>query len=147
MLATLTEASPAARVAQWRDGSVKLALIQRALALRAHRPGLFVGGDFVPLEIQGPMAAHAIAFGRIDPASGDVAVAVATLLPGAILGAASIPLVNAADWGETSIAMPEPLQRATVDIASDRQLKPAPMRLLKDLLATCPVALLTNPIA
>ncbi|HTJ94275.1 MAG TPA: malto-oligosyltrehalose synthase, partial [Pararobbsia sp.] len=144
-LADIADAPPAARLATWRDGSVKLALIGRALALRAQRPRLFVGADYVPLEIQGPMADHAIAFGRLDALRGDAAIAIATRLPGTILGNRTTPLVSPDDWGDTSIGIPEPLQHATFDIASDRHLKPRSTQLLREVLAVCPVALLTNP--
>jgi (1->4)-alpha-D-glucan 1-alpha-D-glucosylmutase len=143
--ALLSTASPASMLAQWRDGSIKLALIRRALALRARHPALFVGGDYLPLDIEGPMAAHVIAFARIDRASGDVAVAIATRLPGAILGGSPVPLVPPATWGDTVIDLPDEVLQATRDIASDRNVKLQRKQFVRDILATCPVALLTRP--
>lgn len=142
--ALLSTQAPASMLAQWRDGAIKLALIRRALQLRADQPALWIGGDYLPLEIDGPMAAHAIAFARIDRSRGDFAVVVATRLPGAILGANRTPCVPADTWGETTIELPDELARATRDIVSDRDVKLQRKHLLRDVLAACPVALLTR---
>lgn len=137
-------APPATHLAKWQDGAVKLALIQRALALRAYRPQVFAGGEYWPLEVRGTLAQHVIAFGRLDPQSGAAVVVVATRLPGAILGSHATPLVRAADWGDTSIDVPAPLRAASFDIASDTEWKPQATHALSDLLARCPVALLST---
>jgi len=46
------------------DGRIKLALMQRLLALRNRLPELFAQGAYVPLTVQGPDADHVIAFRR-----------------------------------------------------------------------------------
>lgn len=46
------------------DGGVKLALIQRVLALRRRHPELFSRGTYEPLAARGPRAAHVCAFAR-----------------------------------------------------------------------------------
>ena len=58
------EASLAELAASWRDGRVKQAVIVRALRLRAQLPELFARGEYQPLELRGPMRAHALGFMR-----------------------------------------------------------------------------------
>ena len=48
----------------WPDGTVKLALTRRLLALRQALPRLFTHGDYRPLRVVGPDAAHLVAFER-----------------------------------------------------------------------------------
>jgi (1->4)-alpha-D-glucan 1-alpha-D-glucosylmutase len=48
----------------WADGTAKLALVARLLALRKHVPDLFAHGTYVPLAVEGPAAAHVLAFSR-----------------------------------------------------------------------------------
>jgi len=49
---------------RWPDESVKLHVIQRALAMRRRQPELFLEGDYQPLEIDGPRAEHLCALAR-----------------------------------------------------------------------------------
>ncbi|RKP57508.1 malto-oligosyltrehalose synthase [Pararobbsia silviterrae] len=146
-MAALSDAPPSAHLATWRTGSIKLALIRRALALRALRPALFIGGDYLPLDIHGALASHAIAFGRIDRNTGDAAIVVATHLPASIASHDGLPLVTPATWADTYVDVPEPLRRAVYDIASDRERAAQPRRALREMLDACPVALLTTPVA
>ncbi|HYI28239.1 MAG TPA: malto-oligosyltrehalose synthase [Bradyrhizobium sp.] len=48
----------------WRDGHVKLALMQRLLALRNRLPQLFLNGAYQGLEVKGRDADHVVAFAR-----------------------------------------------------------------------------------
>ncbi len=55
-LAVLDDAADALAAARdairhWRDGTVKLLVLRAGLRLRRERPGLFVGGDYLPLEV------------------------------------------------------------------------------------------------
>ena len=67
--------------ADWRSGGVKLALTSQLLDLRRRRPALFAAGDYEPLEVSGPDAAHAVGFVRRH--EGQALVVVASLHPGA----------------------------------------------------------------
>ncbi|MEX2489073.1 MAG: malto-oligosyltrehalose synthase [Pseudomonadales bacterium] len=46
------------------DGHIKLYLILQTLALRKREPQLFISGDYVPLNVEGPNADHVCAFER-----------------------------------------------------------------------------------
>ena len=46
------------------DGRIKMYLTWKALNLRKENPKLFMVGDFVPLNVQGPKAKHLVAFMR-----------------------------------------------------------------------------------
>ncbi len=71
----LGTASPAT----WRDGAIKQALIQRALALRQAMPDLFARGSYEPVVADGPRADHIVAFVRRREA--DAILAVVPRLP------------------------------------------------------------------
>ncbi|HEY3599758.1 MAG TPA: malto-oligosyltrehalose synthase, partial [Paraburkholderia sp.] len=62
--AWLVEKPPSDFLAGWRNGRVKLAIVQRMLALRTHLPELLSHGSYVPLTVQGVHAQRAIAFAR-----------------------------------------------------------------------------------
>jgi len=99
--------APAALLPHWMDGRVKAAVIARALALRQRQPALFAEGDYLPIEAEGPMAAHVLAFARhLD---GRAAVTVVTRLPARMLGEDGLPLVPAAAWEGTTLPLPAPL--------------------------------------
>jgi (1->4)-alpha-D-glucan 1-alpha-D-glucosylmutase len=51
---------------RWSDGRVKLALTQRLLRLRRDHPGLFLRGDYRPVDVAGPDSGHILAFMRAD---------------------------------------------------------------------------------
>ncbi len=57
-------ASPAELLSHWRDGRLKLAIIQRLLQFRRQKPELFARGTYEPLLAQGTLAEHCIAFER-----------------------------------------------------------------------------------
>jgi (1->4)-alpha-D-glucan 1-alpha-D-glucosylmutase len=95
----LAEATALSSTDAWqaRDrGVAKVWLIQRALALRARRPGPF-RGTYAALALDGPQAGAAFAFGRDD--------AVATVIP-------TRPVRLARDgWGATTVTLPDGVWR------------------------------------
>jgi (1->4)-alpha-D-glucan 1-alpha-D-glucosylmutase len=94
-------------VRDWRSGHIKQFLIERMLSARKTHPRLFAEGDYRPLIAEGEAAEHAVAFSRTLPDNGETAIAVATRFPLRRLGEANLPLLPAAAWGSTSIALPE----------------------------------------
>jgi (1->4)-alpha-D-glucan 1-alpha-D-glucosylmutase len=89
--------APAALLAEWRSGAVKQGIIARALKFREARPEIFAHGDYRKLEAEGPAAAHVLAFARQYKGK-TIVVAVTRLSANFEL---ALPLVPAADWGET----------------------------------------------
>lgn len=91
------------------DGSAdaeKIALSHRLLQMRQADPLLFADGDYQPLTITGPRAAHVLAFERRH---GDTRLRCAVLLRAgaAIVDAAEMP--GAGWWGDTRIGVEEAL--------------------------------------
>ncbi|CAB3786012.1 malto-oligosyltrehalose synthase [Pararobbsia alpina] len=142
--AALEAGSPAGLLADWRDGRVKLAIIRSALALRTRHPDLFVGGDYLPLVIKGPMDRHAIAFARMSRMDGSMAIAVASRLPGTVLGNADQPIIKPSDWADTRLVIPELVRDRFTDVLADHAFEAAASLPLSEVLAALPVALLSN---
>src|SRR5205823_5603168 len=78
----------------WRDGREKLFLVWRALALRATRPDLFCGAEYVPLATAGAHADRLCAFARHQGEAW-----IATVVPRLVL--ALVNDAGAIDWGDT----------------------------------------------
>jgi (1->4)-alpha-D-glucan 1-alpha-D-glucosylmutase len=133
---------PAALLPQWQDGRVKQAVLHRALALRQARPLVFAEGDYLPLTVEGPRAAHVLAFVRRHR-SGCV-IGIVTRLPAALLGEAALPLVPAAEWGGTDLVLPpSSAARAWREVLTGTGLTASNDRLpVAEVLSRLPVALL-----
>lgn len=85
------------------DGRVKLYLTHLALELRRALPELFREGDYLPLAVRGPQAAHAVAFARRHMAH--EALTVVPRLCLRLTGGAERPPVGAL-WGESWLSLP-----------------------------------------
>ena len=142
--AWLGDEPPAALLPGWHDGRVKLAVVQRVLALRAQEPELFAAGDYLPLNVAGAEAPRALAFARSG--AGHAVVVIATRLSLPLLDARSaLPLVPAQAWGDTSVELPPELASCTFSDAfgDGASTVVANGRLyLRDLLTSLPVAVL-----
>jgi (1->4)-alpha-D-glucan 1-alpha-D-glucosylmutase len=91
----------AALCANWRDGRIKQALIQRLLRLRQSDPQLFAKGDYQAVETIGTRSAHCLAFLRRSGNRG-VLVAVGRLLASGLAGVDEIA-PNPDWWGDTAL--------------------------------------------
>ncbi|MDE1182072.1 malto-oligosyltrehalose synthase [Paraburkholderia sp.] len=144
--AWLTEAPPSDFLPEWHSGRVKMAVVQRVLALRAHLPRLLCEGVYVPLTVHGEHASSVIAFARRQ--SGTWAVVVATRLAAGLMGDASgVPHVDPDRWGDTAIELPDELKsRALFDWLSpaERKVDGDARLYLRDTLKTMPIALLVE---
>jgi malto-oligosyltrehalose synthase len=142
-LAALDGADPAALLASPVDGLVKTWVLARTLrARRDHRGAFGARGSYVPLEVTGPWAGHAVAFARVAP-DGDAAVVVAPRLPGAVMGDALAPPVGQA-WAGTAVALPDDLAgTAWRDALGGPGAGPAHRLWMSEVLAILPVAVLT----
>ena len=131
---------PADLLPTWRDGRVKAAILARALALRARRAAVFAG-DYLPLEVEGPLAPHVLAFAR---RAGDAAcVTVATRLAARLPGTDAAPHVAPDAWEDTALVLPDALAGTAFRDALTGAALPAGARLpVAALLRALPVAIL-----
>ncbi len=130
----------------WQSGRIKQHIIHRALALRARDAELFARGDYLPLAIEGPQSAHAIAFLRRHQER--AVIVVATLLSYRLLAEGGAPAIPAAAWQDTAVVIPQELRPAWIDIYSGRHIEVRAGRLrLSEALFMLPVAILADPAA
>lgn len=135
---------PASLLGTWRDGRVKQAVIARALALRAEKPGLFARGAYLPLRAEGPRAGHLLAFARRE--GREVALVLVTRLAAPLLRRESLPLVPAETWDGTALLLPPAIAGAALRDRLDGGGVPASGARLAvgALLRDLPVALLAT---
>jgi (1->4)-alpha-D-glucan 1-alpha-D-glucosylmutase len=130
------------------DGRIKLYCVSQALRLRRDNPGLFSGGDYLPLEPVGAMKDHL--FGFVRRLGDKLAVAVVPrLLTSLVLDQNALPLGNAT-WGDATVLLPEqvgPRRWRNIFTGAELQdLEREGQRSLRlsDLFADFPIALLVN---
>ncbi|AXL50570.1 malto-oligosyltrehalose synthase [Paraburkholderia caffeinilytica] len=144
--AWLAQTPPSEFLMSWQDGRVKLAVVQRVLALRAHLPELLSQGAYLPLAVRGAHASNAIAFARRH--GNAWAVVVASRLAAGLLGEdGDLPMVDPVKWGDTAIEMPADLAAcALFDWLSPAAPKVDENGLLyvRDALGAMPVAVLVE---
>jgi (1->4)-alpha-D-glucan 1-alpha-D-glucosylmutase len=130
-------AAPADALAEWQSGTVKQAIIARALALRSGLPDLFAQSGYVKLTASGGAARHVLAFARRTKTH--CIVAAVTRLAAALVTDA--PLVPPAAWGNTTLTLPG---HDWIDVLNDGEVTgtkiPAAV-----LFAKLPVCLLRLP--
>jgi (1->4)-alpha-D-glucan 1-alpha-D-glucosylmutase len=144
--AWLVETPPSDFLPDWRSGRVKLAVVQRLLALRAHLPALLSEGAYLPLTLKGKHAAHAVAFAR-KHANAWAVVIVTHLAAGLLDEGNDLPLVDASQWEDTAVEMPGELtSRALFDWMSTAapKVEDSGVIYLRDALAAMPVAVLVE---
>jgi (1->4)-alpha-D-glucan 1-alpha-D-glucosylmutase len=91
-------------VAGWRDGAIKMRLLQVCLELRNTAGLVFSEGSYIPLLIEGPAAEHAVAFARI--AADNAVVVIASRLCLKFLEGEDRPLVPRSRWKQTAVRLP-----------------------------------------
>ena len=134
---------PTTLMADWRDGRVKLAVLHRALALRARMPLLFEHGNYTPLKTEGPAECHCLAYLRaLDDKH---VITLITRLP-ATLGCGQLPSVAPSAWAGTHVLLPRLLHgRSMTSVLSGAQAGAVPANgrvRVDELLTDFPVALL-----
>jgi (1->4)-alpha-D-glucan 1-alpha-D-glucosylmutase len=142
----LAQAPPSEFLSTWRNGRVKLAVVQRVLALRAHLPELLSQGTYLPLTVRGAHASNVIAFARRH--GNAWAVVIASRLAAGLLGEeGDLPMVDPEKWQDTAVEMPADLSaRALFDWLSPAAPKVDENGLLylRDALAAMPIAVLVE---
>jgi (1->4)-alpha-D-glucan 1-alpha-D-glucosylmutase len=98
------KASAAEMLKSPEDGRLKLYAIWKALCLRKEYPELFQTGEYVPLEVHGAKANHAVAFVRKYQKTS--ALIVVPRLIASLLNDSDRPPVGAQAWTDTRILSP-----------------------------------------
>jgi malto-oligosyltrehalose synthase len=125
-----------------RDGSIKMFVLQRALAARAAHPSCVgLGSGYLPLTVSGEWADHIVGFARVASDGSDALLVVAPRLPGAVMGERDTPPLGA-DWGDTALKVPGFLQGNYRDIFSGGGGEIGDTLELSDLLSSLPIAVL-----
>jgi len=133
-------------LANWRDGRIKQALIQRVLTLRRAQPELFKQGGYLPLQVDGKHADRLIAFARCY--QNDYVLVVAALHCVPLLGTRQIPHIPPQNWADTRVQLPDSGQHQSLkSVFTNSSIKPFEGGLfVSELLADFPINLLcTNP--
>ena len=122
----------------------KLAVLRGTLSLRARHPDLFSRGRYHPLPVEGSLARHVLAYGRVDGER--IAITVITRLLGRDLLGAAASALDEASWGDTSIALPRAWPRLPWrDLFSGATVETEAGHLrLAPLLSRSPVALVAT---
>jgi (1->4)-alpha-D-glucan 1-alpha-D-glucosylmutase len=123
------------------DGHLKLFVAQRTLALRRDRAEIFAAGEYVPLEVSGPMRDHIVSFARVRD---DVAavVVVPRLLAGIV--PASVSPFAGRCWEGTTLAL-DRLPRLWRNIFTEEALEATDSSLsVAELLGNLPVSVLIS---
>ncbi|MDQ1291352.1 MAG: (1-_4)-alpha-D-glucan 1-alpha-D-glucosylmutase, partial [Nitrospirota bacterium] len=87
----------------WQDGRLKLFILQAALRHRRAYPDLYLDGDYVPLDCEGPHQFHLCAFARLHQDQ-----AVVTVAPRFMAGSAATRDEGRPDdtWRDTWLTVP-----------------------------------------
>jgi (1->4)-alpha-D-glucan 1-alpha-D-glucosylmutase len=127
------------------DGRIKLYVTYRVLQCRAEQPELFLSGEYLPLEADGPRQEHVFAFARRREQRWAV-VAVPRLPTRLMDGPPSLPLGRDA-WQESTLPLPDDAPPRLRNVFTGEELAVAEREgrrclSLADVFAHCPVALL-----
>ncbi len=140
--ASLASASLDALIANWRDGRIKQAVMARALAVRRAAPRLFIDGAYEPIEVEGPLARHVVAFARSR--ENGVAITIACRLMSRLLSGDGFS-VQRLRWSGTRLRLPDAYRtahlREVITGAEFHQQNPVDLAVL---FAGLPVALLVS---
>jgi (1->4)-alpha-D-glucan 1-alpha-D-glucosylmutase len=141
MAMTKAEATPAELAADWATGAVKLHMMRAGLALRGEMGDDFAAADYVPLEVEGPLRRHVVAFGRSSAAGWVVIIGTRFSLR---LLEGGMPVVPAHRWQGTRVRLPTSVTQLS-DMATHRAFAVDQGAIkLSEVLRDLPVAMLRS---
>ncbi len=126
---------PREMLGHWRDGRIKLFLIQRLLQLRRENPSLFTAGSYEPLTASGTRAEHCLAFRREREG-----VSMVVVVP-RLSRTLGVPPVGGC-WRDTVLAAPPDSGLPWRNVLTGAEVEPAAALPLNQVLADLPVAVL-----
>ncbi|MFO7968366.1 MAG: hypothetical protein R6U44_12300 [Archaeoglobaceae archaeon] len=132
-------------LSSYRDGRIKLFLIQRALKARKENIEVFQKGDYIPLEVNGKYRDHIIAFARTHGERGAITVAprfVNSLISENEMSENKYPLDSM--WEDTHVVLPQELKglNQLKDSITGMEVEKGEKLMVGDVLKYFPVALL-----
>jgi (1->4)-alpha-D-glucan 1-alpha-D-glucosylmutase len=108
----------------WTDGKIKLLVTAAALRLRRAHPELFLGGQYLPLPVEVPVHAGAVAFARVAE-SGSILIIAPRLFSRAVTGERPVPLGGEC-WKTSRVMLPPELRdRVFRDVITGAEIRPA----------------------
>jgi len=139
MALTKAEATPAELIDGWPTGAVKLHLLRSGLALRRRLGEGLRQAPYVPLDVEGPLQRHVVAFARnVD---GKMVVVIGTRLSLPLLG--EVPRIPADQWRGTRVLLSGDCGADYSDIVSGRAIRVANGAIeLSEVLRDLPIAIL-----
>jgi len=137
-------AAAAVLLRSWEDGRIKMYLTAQGLRLRREHSDLFLRGEYLPLTVEGPRAAHIAAFARV--LEGRAVVAVAPRLTAALPRAGEECPLGADVWGDARLPVPlaDVLYRNvfTGETVAPQVMGKPPALAVAEILKSAPAALL-----
>lgn len=121
------------------DGRIKFFLTIQGLKARNTYRDLFLQGNYLPLEVQGALANHIIAFAR--QYQGQWAIAIAPRFLTSLIQPGENPL-GAAVWQDTYIRLPDGAPAFWRHVLTEQSLESTPKLSVGEVLAHFPVAIL-----
>ncbi|WP_187276993.1 malto-oligosyltrehalose synthase [Phyllobacterium endophyticum] len=92
----------------WHTGAIKQRLVSTHLRARKRKPGLFTGGEYVPLKVTGKKRRNVIAFLRKD--GSDVCMVAVPRHPFDAVRRFNTPFMPIPGWGDTAIQVPQEIR-------------------------------------
>jgi (1->4)-alpha-D-glucan 1-alpha-D-glucosylmutase len=130
----------------WQQGCLKQQVICNILASLAKEPDLFFAGEYLPLDITGPLANRVIAFAR--RCHKRVAIVIVTYLPFKLLEQSDVPVmpvIGPEVWKNTAVNLAELSGSSWMEMLTGEKTDVADGHIrLSDALRLLPVAILTN---
>ena len=124
----------------WQDGRIKLYVTSKTLNFRRDNPDLFLRGDYVPLRGRGPGAERVVAYARRQGTTWAL-VAVPRLMT-RLCPPGEAPLGETV-WGDTGIVLPRRAPQSWRNVLTGENVNAERVLLLRDVLRSFPVALLS----
>ena len=139
MLASLENKTLPDLLEHWQDGRIKMYVMKRGLQFRKRHAALFLKGDYVPIQVQGPLEDCTIAFARRY--RGDWSVVVVPRFTTRLIKTSLATT-------DTYIVLPKQARRRWINVFDDQRIVLADdvnnQLRLADLHRQFPVALLSN---
>ena len=104
----------------WQDGRIKLHVTSAALRFRRCHQRVFESGEYLPLEVSGPLRKHVVAFARVLGSQAVIVVTARFFLK--LCENANFP-IPAEKWGDTALMLPPARAEFYTDVLTGRKIR------------------------